>query len=93
MTDLWTRRATFKTPITVEDVLISQMIAYPFGRRHCSRFPGLRYMKRPGTVGLLELACDAGGRATTLALRPTPERMYEEHRLAQHRGGAAEDGS
>jgi acetyl-CoA acetyltransferase len=29
------RRATFKTPITVEDVLNSWMIAYPF-RAYCS---------------------------------------------------------
>jgi hypothetical protein len=26
-------RATFKTPITVEDVLILRMIAYPFRKR------------------------------------------------------------
>ena len=28
-------RATFKTPITVEDVLNSRMIAYPFRQSQC----------------------------------------------------------
>jgi acetyl-CoA acetyltransferase len=35
-------RATFKTPITVEDVLISRIIAYPFVTR--TQYPGIRFL-------------------------------------------------
>jgi hypothetical protein len=37
-------RATFKTPITVEDVLNSRMIAYPF--RFIAALPGDRWRRR-----------------------------------------------
>ena len=63
-------RATFKTPITVEDVLVSQIIAYPFVTRtqyRGIRFPPTEPFGRRSGNGRIG-ACAGGGVGRDIAI-------------------------